>query len=142
MHPIFCTTEDVDLLWRARGLQALNNLENLTKKYNKSLWLETAIEYAFALHSSNKNNVHKIDSGLDFYKIILKADNSQLFCFNYIYDHKSGALIGVKIELLPKGWQIIVSPAYPNKIIVDIPKNDNKVFFDTNNPFDIYISKL
>ena len=149
--------EEVAQMWKERGFVALSRLDSLKGKQDLNSRYQYLLEFAFAMHSATgKSNpyglVHKTENDLDFYKIILNksrnvtsktgVDEAGLFVINYIYDHKTGALAGIKVELLPKGWFIHAVPALPNAFLVDV--NEAKIFilFDVLNPMNTVVGSF
>lgn len=149
--------EEIAQSWKERGFVALSRLDSLKDKQDLKSRYQYLLEFAFAMHATTgKSNpygfVHKTDNGLDFYKIILNkakntasktgVDEAGLFAINYIYDHKTGDFVGVKIELLPKGWNIHAAPALSNALLLDV--NDTKIFimFDVTNPMNAFVGSF
>ncbi len=138
---------NIPTLERARICRNLPS-RRFTRKDRSQVHNEYLLEYAFAAHALAEKSedyafVHKIADGLDFYKIILnqgKAEGrSGLFSINYVYDHKSGDYSGIKIELLPKGWNILSHPKMSNLIMLDVNDRGIVVVFDVNNPMNIFV---
>lgn len=140
------TPSEIAQLWKERGYVAIARLESLQGKTDPKSGYEYLLEYAFATHalaekSQNWAFVHKLDSGLDFYKIILKHE-TELFSINYVYDHETGNYAGIKIELLPKGWNLLSHPKMPNLIMLDVNDGGIVVAFDVNNPMNTFVTFL
>lgn len=151
------TPNEIAQAWKERGFVALSRLDSLVRENNARSKYQYLLEYAFAMHATTDKSkefdfVHKIESGLDFYKIILCKDKNpksirgsneaELFVINYIYDHKTGEFIGTKVELLPKGWYIHSNRISPNALLLDVV--DDKIFivFDLSNPMNTCVNRL
>ena len=139
------TPSEIAQLWKERGYVAMARLEALKGKTDPKSIYEKLLEFAFATHAGTSQKfayVHKIEAGLDFYKLIFNKDKEGLFSINYVYDHQSGDYVGIKIELLPKGWSIIMLPNASNLILLDVNHDDIAVAFDMNNPMNAYVTVL
>ncbi len=151
------TPNEIAQAWKERGFVALSRLDSLAGENDAKSKYQYLLEYAFAMHATtDKSNefafVHKIESGLDFYKIILNkgkdpksvvgGDEAGFFVINYIYDHKTGEFIGTKIELLPKGWYIHSNPILPHALLLDVMDNKMFIVFDLSNPMNICVDRL
>lgn len=133
--------------WKERGYVAIARLETLKGKTDTKSRYEYLLEYAFAMHALAEKSrdyafVHKIEAGLDFYKMIFNQRGDGLFAINYVYDHKSGDYAGTKIELLPKGWNLLSNPKMPNLIMLDVNDGGIVVVFDVNNPMNAFVMFL
>ncbi len=154
---VAASPEEITQLWKERGFVALSRLDSLKTKQDRKSRYQFLLEFAFAMHATaGQSNpygfVRKTDNGLDFYKIILNktknpasktgVDEAGLFAINYIYDHQTGDFGGVKIELLPKGWNIFANPAVPNALLLDV--SDSKIFitFDVTNPMNAVVGSF
>jgi len=151
------TSEQVAQSWKERGFVALPRIDSLSSKEDAKSKYEYLLEYAFAMYATADKSeefafVHKTESDLDFYKIILNkgknpkpvkgGDESGLFVINYIYDHKTGEFLGTKVELLPKGWYLHSNPAMPNVLLLDVVADKIFIVFDLLNPMNSSVERM
>ena len=154
---VAASPEQIAQSWRERGFIALSRLDSLKDKQDRKSRYQFLLEFAFAMHArTGQSNpygfVRKTENGLDFYKIILNkgentasktgVDETGLFAINYIYDQKTGDFGGVKIELLPKGWNILANPALPNALLLDVSDSSIVIMFDVTNPMNAVVSSF
>ncbi len=138
---------EIAQLWKERSYVAIPRLEALQGKTDPKSTYEYLLEYTFAMHALAEKSheyafVHKIEAGLDFYKLIFNKHEAGLFSINYVYDHQSGDYVGTKIELLPKGWNLRSHPKMPNLIMLDVNDGGIAVVFDMNNPMNAFVTFL
>ena len=132
-------------LWKMRAAQAQKKLESLPKENpSPQTQVERMVETAFALYATDPELVHKEESGLDLFKILIEKDGRSPFILNYVYESASGELKLLKVEKLPSGWYLHVLPERPQAIILDI---DNTVkgygvVFDLTDPFNPVIENF
>lgn len=157
-HCVFAgTPEQVAQAWKDRGFIALSRIDSLSGKEDVKSRYEYLLEYAFAMHATADKSeefafVHKTESDLDFYKVILSkgknpkpvkgGDEAGLFVINYIYDHKTGEFLGMKVELLPKGWYLHSNPAMPNTLLLDVMADKIFIVFDLLNPMNSSVERM
>ena len=154
---VTASPEEIARSWKERGFVALSRLDSLKDKQDRKSRYQSLLEFAFAMHATaGQSNpygfVRKTDNGLDFYKIILNktknsasktgVDEAGLFAINYIYDHKTGDFVGVKIELLPKGWNIHATPGLPNSLLLDVSDSNILIIFDVTNPMNAVVGSF
>lgn len=151
------TPEQVAQAWKERGFVALSRIDSLSGKEDVKSKYEYLLEYAFAMHATADKSedfafVHKTESDLYFYKVILNkgknpkpvkgGDEAGLFVINYIYDHKTGEFLGTKVELLPKGWYLHSNPAMPNTLLLDVMADKIFIVFDLLNPMNSSVERM
>jgi hypothetical protein len=154
---VAASPEQIAQSWKERGFVALSRLDSLKDKQDRKSRYQLLLEFAFAMHATTGQSnrygfVRKTDNGLDFYKIILNkgtnpvsktvVDEAGLFAINYIYDQKTGDFGGVKIELLPKGWNVLINPALPNALLLDVSDSNIVIVFDVTNPMNVVVGSF
>jgi hypothetical protein len=114
----------VPQLWRARALEAGENLQTLGRKLEpirdrwntreaNELKCEIMLETAFALHLTHESIAHKVlKNGRHAFKIVLSGGEQGLFDLTYIYDPISWSITSMEILSLPRMWELI----YPTEV--------------------------
>lgn len=107
-------------LWKARALEAADNLRGLQKKLDtlRSRWdseeanetkCEAMLESAYALHITQESTVHKVTpGGHHAFKIILSGGDKGMFDLTYLYDPGTWRLSSGKILALPRDWELFL----------------------------------
>jgi hypothetical protein len=142
----YADADEVLDYWRYNGMLALEKMDGLAEKAasDKRAKYEQMLLSAYAAHVDNKDyeNVHKLINGVDFYKVILNKGNDESFCISYGYNNETSTLVAIKIELLPKGWNLRINPLKPGLIILDLNDEGYAISFDVANPFSGNIELL
>ena len=113
--------------WRAQALTAGERLQSAGKDA-----CEIALQTAFVLHATKPELVEKQNAKAEFMHLVLQAGPKEAFDLAYVYDRDKDALVGARINALPKGWVIAFSDA--SRILVSDPKRC--VYeLDTKQPF-------
>jgi len=141
-----CQTS-ISTLWKARALESADRLKDLQARLNKvsksdwnskaasKLRCEVMLETAYALHVTSEETVHKTDNQLDFFHIMLSGGKEAgLFDIMYIYSSK-GELLGTRIDMLPKDWQLIFLAPIIGKMQILLPKGSCLFQFNLEDPF-------
>jgi hypothetical protein len=102
-------SKSVDLLWKARGLQAIERLAELNKKKTLTT-AENCEKRREVLYSSyakldeSKELIHQLPGEITLRNIILISDSSEAAIFSIMYANKKEVSSGIKVHVLPKGW--------------------------------------
>lgn len=149
---IVLAANEVGEKWIERGRIAEIKLEGLKKKFggqDKKANYEYLLEFSYTMQLSKENRglVHKQEAGIDFYKIMFQsphkeASSNPLFVINYMYESKTGAFIGTKIEMLPKKWYLVQDATTPGILTLDLNDDGYVVLFNLNDPFKATVAKL
>lgn len=143
--------QDIDLLLKARGLQAMERLEVLSKKNGNSKgknltkkehceWQMENFYFAFAHPETSKivkKSVYKqLGEGITAYIFILNTESGFGFQMNYIYRLKTDAKPFLsEISHIKDGWVVKVIRELPNHLTVT---NSKCIYsFNLENPLDI-----
>jgi len=138
-------SQDIDLLWRARALKALENLEvmevKLQKEDSKKLRFEIMVEFAYAGLLTHPKIINKKDSNINTYHLFLKYGDDNMLDVLYNYDPITQKLLTVSIDHLPKDRRITIFNDTPNIFWVSSPEDSNEpiVSFNRYDPFDILV---
>ncbi len=142
--------DTVDLLLKARGLQALERMDKLStkakatkdKKLSKLEQCEWSFESAYAAFALpetmkivKKSAYVSKTSEATAYIIYIKAENEEAFQMNYVFLGKAATEpMSNEILRLPSDWRVKTSNLIPNKIVVNSP---NCYFeFSTKSPIE------
>lgn len=138
--------------WQGRGLVALIKLDELKKKFKltKKEQYEFMVETAYSLYvkPDSEHKVRTTEDNYDFYKVAFAAPTTsflkgeKLFVINYIYDRKSGAILGEKVDLLPKNWQLRRFHDDPETLVLDLRDDNLAIYFSSNDPLHARVDKL
>ena len=138
-------------LWKARALEAAEKIESLSKKIEKmkgeslnspegrKFRCESLMEVAYASHLNPllESIVHKIEGGIDFFKILLNAgEDSGFFDLTYVYEkdvHKA-----TKLMSIPKQWEVII-PAGKKDIAFVVVPDFCTIAISFSNPFFYHV---
>ncbi len=138
-------------LWKARALEAAEKIESLSKKIEKmkgeslnspegrKFRCESLMEVAYASHLNPllESIVHKIEGGIDFFKILLNAgEDSGFFDLTYVYEkdvHKA-----TKVMSIPKQWEVII-PAGKKDIAFVLVPDFCTIAISFSNPFFYHV---
>lgn len=146
-------SDNIDLLLKARGLQAVERIEKLVEKNQdskgKSLskkercdWDLEKIYYAFAHPEASKIVKKTTDDkkGNVFIFLVSSSDEDGIgFQISYIYLKKSDSKpSGVKIPTLKTGWEIVTTTKATDLIVVGGPTCN--FIFNINDPLDSLVS--
>lgn len=112
--------KNVDLVWKARGLQAFDRIEELQKKNGNSRGkalskLETcewALERAFMPFASPELSkiVRKKSGPADAYILLFSGGDGNMTQVSYLYGASQFKPLAVKVPALAKDWQVIMLP--------------------------------
>lgn len=97
-------------LWKARGLDAFEKVEGQADSNpNTPQSLEVMLEFAYAMHAAKPELVHKPwTGGGDAFHLLLNAGSGAFFDIVYLYE-ADGTLTTVRIDSLPKGWNLTIN---------------------------------
>jgi hypothetical protein len=151
------------MLWKARGLEALERLEtSIATTPNSPERYRNLLEGAFALHATGKTPAHHSDDRGDAFHLFLNGGgDTGLFELVYIFS-LDGSPIGTRVDSIPKGWSILfmsendaaLSALMERRreargISVNLPPNPLVVstkhctlVFDLNEPFNPFVFEL
>lgn len=140
LYPLcsFSSQDSIDLLLKARGLQAVEKIEKLAKKNGDSKsknltkkekceWNLELAYYAFAhpdLTKTVRKPVYqnKSKEATAFILVIPEDDGTMGLQINFTYEKKTDSFpILNEISTLHEGWRIKISQQIPNKIWVNSP---------------------
>ncbi|GEM_PF-7021157 len=139
-------SQPISTLWKARALEAGEKLKKLetelkkiptkeqekkTPKYRK-LMCEIMLEASYAMHIAAPEVVHKTDENYEFYHIVLNA-GEDVFDLVYVYT-KDGKHMATRIDRLPKKWQLIMAPFFPERLSLIIT-DGCVIVFNLKDPF-------
>jgi hypothetical protein len=133
--------QDIDQLWKARALQASQNLEKLIKKDkgdSLKLRVERMVEQAYVLIVASPDvTVLKTPTTIIYHLLLSYGDDGWLDVA-YLYDAKTYKLSGVRVDRLPKNRGILISQQ--NQIsdfitIVNYVSKEPMVMFSKSDPF-------
>ena len=138
---------NVDLVWKAKGLQALETLEKLIKKNGDSKgkkltdedhceW-QLANAYASFVDSTLSDIVRKkAGPGMTVYWMVLTSDGTMHAQIGYLYSDKSASLVGFRIGKLENGSaSAIILAAAPQ--MVGVQANGCNYIFPMSDPFGV-----
>ncbi|MBL7107046.1 MAG: hypothetical protein ISS77_05520 [Phycisphaerae bacterium] len=142
---VFAQTQDIDLLWKARALQAVEKMEVLTKKMEKedsqTLRYEIMLEFAYANILTMPDTLIKKDSLVTSYHIFLNYGDDGLFNLLYNYSDETNNLVSVSIDHLPKNRRIVMYHDTPNAFFLINPSDMNEpmIAFSKTKPFEAFV---
>lgn len=140
----------VDLLWKARALQAMENIEKsvekmkdrsqkvtLKKKY------ETMLEFAYAQIIAEPNIVVKRSPKGTSYHLIFNYGDDGMLDVLYTYDIETNQCTFVSFDSLPKHRRIAipVSQKFADIIFIANPRDPNEpgIAFHRSDPFSAQV---
>ena len=147
---VFAQTQGIDLLWKARALQALEKMGEFTDNPPKPMTTkdkyEMMVETAFTLILAEPETVIKKSPLTTNYHLIFNIGDRGLDVL-YTYDNESQELISVGIDRLPKNWRIAVpsrasQTTLPTDYIIAsnmADQNEPIMVFSTTDPFSIRV---
>ena len=134
-----------DLLWRARGLQAVTRMDSLSKEleknYTLSLQILFLVENAYALFALPENPpIFKTDTITVYHMMFnLSTDekNDTLTDVGFVYENATGNFLGVRIDGLEEGVSAFSLAKAPDIISLSKPSEPNfpSIFIGHNFPF-------
>ena len=137
--------QDVDLLWKARALQATEKLEKLheemKEKDSRKIRFEIMLESAYAMILVMPDVTVKKTPKIIGYHIILNyGEEDGYLDVVYCYDVKTYEYLGVRIDRIPKNRGVLLSSnpktsdffAVSNNIDITEPT----IIFSKTNPFE------
>ncbi|MDA8339002.1 MAG: hypothetical protein M0Z70_06860 [Nitrospiraceae bacterium] len=139
-------SQPISTLWKARALEAGEKLKKLeielkkipakeqekkTPRYRK-LMCGIMLEAAYAMHIAAPEVVYKTDEKHEFYHIVLSA-GEDVFDLVYVYT-EDGKHVATRIDRLPKKWQLIMAPFFPEGLSLLIP-DGCVIVFNLKDPF-------
>lgn len=142
-------TLDLELLLKARGLQALERIETLSKKNGKSQgknlskkelceWNLEKIYYGFSIPDLTKTLIKKFGT-VTKYALLINEDSTSGPQIHYGYDHsQSNIPIGTEIFNLNNVWRATISKKMDNYILISSDKC--MYFFNDTDPLDSFSS--
>lgn len=139
-------SQDIDLLWKARALKAVENIEVMTEKLqkedSKKLRFEIMLEYAYAGLLLKPEIINKKTSTINTYHLYLNygRDDGMLDIL-YNYDPITQKLLSVSIDHLPKDRRISMFCDMPNIFWVLNYEEPNEpvLVFNRADPFDVMV---
>lgn len=138
-------SQDIDLLWKARALKSVENIEVMTgklqKEDSKKLRFEIILEYAYAALLLNPEIISKKTSTVNTYHLLLNYGDDGGLDVLYNYDPIKQKLLSVSIDRLPKDRRISMICDMPNIFwVLNYEEPNEPVFvFNRADPFDIMI---
>jgi len=142
--------DQVDLLWKARALQAKENIEksvekmkDKSQKLTPKMTFEAMLECAYSLIIADPNTVvKKSPKGTSYHLLFNYGDDGMLDVF-YNYDNETNQCAFMGIDSLPKHRRIgiPVSPQFANIIFITNPSDPNEpgIAFDRSHPFSAQV---
>jgi hypothetical protein len=130
-------------IWKARGFEASDNIQNLQKKIENypmegkeatHLKCKVMIEFAYAGHIAWEEMVHKKDSDAEFFHFILNGEEGGVFDLVYVYS-KDGKHTLTRIDRLPKDWHLTILPRHPSMLGLRSSQGRCIFAFDVTDPF-------
>ncbi|PKN39050.1 MAG: hypothetical protein CVU62_02310 [Deltaproteobacteria bacterium HGW-Deltaproteobacteria-2] len=152
---IFCffstaLAQDVDLLWKARALQGLENLKKMEKQLNsekqvknddlEKLKYEAMLEAAYAMIIGEPETTVKKTSLVAAYHLIISFGDDGMLDVVYLYDIKTYKYISMRVDKIPKNRGIVFlqNNKYCDFITVVnyLDTKDPLLIFSKNDPFN------
>lgn len=103
--------QDVDLLWKARALQASEKMENFLKQSkkvdSKKARIEMMVESAYAMIIAMPDITVKKTPAIVVYHLILNYGEDGILDVAYLYDVKTYEYYGMRVDRLPKNRGIV-----------------------------------
>jgi len=124
---------DVDLLWKARALQAMERIEkfsaNPPEPLTKKIKYEIAFEASYAAFLTYPESLIKKQPHNTSYHIVLNLGD-ELLDVLYTYDNKYQQLVSIGIDHLPKDARVVI----PSKVLNDSYLIDYIIVSSINEP--------
>lgn len=147
--------QDVDLLWKARGLQALENLEKIEKQIKpekkmqkddfEKLKHEAMLESAYAMIIGYPDITVKKTPILAAYHLILSYGDDGVLDVAYLYDIKTYQYMGMRIDKTPKNRGVIFLQENQYCDLITISNYDDPkepmLIFSKRDPFKAMVVK-
>lgn len=137
----FANSQKVDLLWKARALQAIEKMETLGEKIKKEdsqrLRYEILIEFAYSnIIATPEMCVYRNDA-VTTYHLIMHFGEDGLLDVLYNFDVKSEKLVTVSIDLLPKNRRVVMYSGEESYFYIfnRTDPNEPMIKFSKTNPF-------
>ena len=140
--------QDIDLLWKARALQAGEKLEKLGKESNDSikLRLEIMLESAYGAILAMPEVAAKKTNKIYAYHLIMNYGEDGLLDVVYTYDVNTYEYLGVRIDRIPKNRGALMMAGDKATDFFAIANNiDNSepmIIFSRSNPFGASVVEL
>lgn len=147
--PVFSQTMDeVDRLWRARGLQAMSKMDSLVAAVKRDDTMTNrvrlVVESGYMLFADPKNSVIRQTDTSVIYHLMLnlgRTEDDKMTIVSYLYDRATGAYSGVRIQQLTHGIHMMVLPDMSDAFMLIDPLNDEfpALAFSTKNPLHSFV---
>ena len=136
----------VDLLWKARALQAIEKIEksvermgDQSEKVTLKEKYEAMLEFAYAQIVAEPNIVVKKSRGVTSYHLIFNYGDNGMLDVLYTYDNESNLCKFMSVDSLPKRRRIAipVTQRFSDIIFITNPSDPNEpgFAFHRSNPF-------
>jgi hypothetical protein len=125
----FAESSKIDLLWKARGLQAVEKIaaikksSNEKKNYSKEKKCELALEEYYASFTSPEKAklLRETNKGSEIYNIVFgnqtPGNKSNLTIVRVVYDsEQSAAPDGIGVVELASSWSFTIFTKYPDAV--------------------------
>lgn len=141
--PSFCFAQNVDLMWKARALQASDNLKLLKSEIKNKDSVETKLkimlESAYGLIIVQPDIAVKKTNVIIAYHLIMNFGDDGMLDVAYIYD-TSYNYIGARVDRLPKKRSIqFLEKKSVDDLFMIMNVEDNKepmIAFSKSNPLE------
>ena len=142
---------DIDLLWKARALQAVERIEKFTanppKPLTKKVKYEIAFEASYAAFLTYPEMLIKKQPHNTSYHLFFNWGDEEMLDVLYTYDNESQKLISVGIDHLPKDARIVIpSKALKDSYLTDYiyvssinEPNNPSILFSLTDPFSNFV---
>ncbi len=146
-----CMAQDIDLLWKARAIKAVENIETLQKEMKNELSLElrfkSMLEHAYtAIFTTPDITVKETQGTLGYHLILNFGKDDGLLDVVYTYRARTYEYLGVRIDLIPKNRSLLLmnNIQLNDFLIFGDPNNINEpaIIFSKSNPFGAFVVDL
>lgn len=139
--------QDVDLLWKARALQASEKMEKFLKQSkkvdSKKARIEMMVESAYAMIIAMPDIAVKKTPAIVVYHLILNYGDDGMLDVAYLYDAKTYKYQGVRIDRLPKHRCIVFLQGNQLGDFLTISNYDDNsepmIIFSKSDPFNTLV---
>lgn len=134
--------QNIDLLWKARGVQAVERLDSLAKikVKSKKLAYEKMCESAYSFIAAYPDNAIKHTDLATVYHLFFNFGDDGNLDIAYVYD-KNQTLLALRVDALPKKRSTLISKDANGfvSIVNNFSDNDPILVFSTTNPFEYVV---
>ncbi len=138
--PSISFAQNVDQMWKARALQAGDNIKMFEKeKDTLETRLKTMVEFAYAMILVQPDIVVKKTPAITTYHLVFNFGSDGMLDVVYVYDSKTEELIGARVDRIPKNRAVLfanIPRATDYIVIANYEKTgEPMLFFHKTDPF-------